>query len=242
MPAQIAALTDRGQKRSVNEDTVLAEELPDGSILLAVADGVGGLSHGEVASTEAVRVLRDEIGRASLDDPASVMKDAFSLANQRVRTLAQKREGQAAMASTLVAALVRDGRAWLANVGDSRAYLLDGSRLQQITQDHSLVAEQIRAGTIQPEEADSVAYGSLITRGIGVEETIEADVSGPHELPPSTALLLCSDGLYRVLRDSEIAQILSTGDLQAMAERLVRRANEEGGPDNISVVILRSEE
>ena len=242
MPTQIAALTNRGQKRSVNEDTVLAEELPDGSILLAVADGVGGLSQGEVASTEAVRVLRDEIGRASLDDPASVMKDAFSLANQRVRALAQQREGQAAMASTLVAALVRDGRAWLAHVGDSRAYLLHESRLQQLTQDHSLVAEQIRAGTIQPEEADSVSYGNLITRGIGVEETIEADAFGPHELPPSMPLLLCSDGLYRVLRDSEFAQILSTGDLQAMAERLVQRANEEGGPDNISVVILRSEE
>lgn len=242
MPAQIAALTNRGQKRSVNEDTVLAEELPDGSILLAVADGVGGLSHGTVASTEAVRVLRDEIGRASLDDPPTVMKDAFSLANQRVHALGQQEEGQSAMASTLVAAFVRDGRAWLANVGDSRAYLLHESRLQQLTQDHSLVAEQIRAGVIQPEEADSVTYGNLITRAIGVEETIEADATGPHQLAPSTLLLLCSDGLYRMLHDSEIAEVLSTGDPQAMAERLVQRANDEGGPDNISVVILRSEE
>ncbi len=237
---RIAALTDRGLKRATNEDSVLAEELPHGSVLLAVADGVGGAAHGEIASDETVHVLHDELLKARIDDPAEALERALAMANRRLRDLSRERGEPAGMASTLVAALVRDGAAWVTNAGDSRAYLLHDGRLQQISRDHSLVAEQVRAGVLTAEEAERSEYRSIIVRGIGVDETIEPYSAGPVHLPAESVLLLCSDGLYRVVSEERIAEVLSSGTPAEMAERLIELANRGGGPDNIAVAILRS--
>lgn len=240
MSERIAALTDRGLKRATNQDSALAQELSHDFVLLAVADGVGGLSHGEIASDETVHVLHDELLKARSDDPAEALERTFAMANRRLRDLSREHSEPAGMASTLVAALVRDGAAWVANAGDSRAYLLHDGRLQQISRDHSLVAEQVRAGVLTAEEAETSESRSVIVRGIGIDETIEPYSSGPIHLPAGSVLLLCSDGLYRVVSDEQIAEVLSSGTPAEMAERLVELANRAGGPDNIAVVIMQA--
>ena len=237
MTIDIAALTDTGLVRAHNEDCVLARKLPDGSILLAVADGVGGLQGGEVASAEAIATITDESLWAQAGDPRSTLERGFDVANTRVRDIG--REQRRPMASTLVAALVRDGRVWVTNVGDSRAYLFDGDRLERLSRDHSLVEERVLAGVITAEEGERSDYRNVITRGIGVEETVEPESFGPVSLPPDGVLLLCSDGLHGPVAHHQIAVALSSGKADTMAERLIGMANQAGGPDNISVVILK---
>ncbi len=239
MSAVIAALTDPGRKRATNEDRVLVEELPDGSVLLVVADGVGGLAHGELASEHAVRAVHDELASADIDDPAAALARAFAHANQSVRRVAAEQPGGAAIATTLVASFVRDHQVWVGNVGDSRAYLFKDDQLEQLTQDHSVVAEQVRAGVITDEEAEASQYGNVITRGIGVDDTVQADCAGPFALPAGAIVLLCSDGLYRPVTQQQITAVLSSGTPQEMTRQLVDLANEAGGPDNISAAIMR---
>src|SRR5574341_38426 len=179
----VAALTDVGLVRVVNEDCVLAKELSDGSMLLAVADGVGGMKGGEIASAETIAALADDKLWEPAGDPRAFLEQAFSLANARVCDLGRDRSRP--MASTLVAALVRDGQIWVTNAGDSRAYLFDGEMLEQLTRDHSLVAEHVRAGIMTAEEGEHSDYRNVITRGIGVEEMVEPESTGPFALPPS---------------------------------------------------------
>jgi serine/threonine protein phosphatase PrpC len=236
----VAALTDRGLKRPTNQDSVLAQELPDGSTLLAVADGVGGVQGGETASAEAIQALVAELVETPEGDPGAALGRAFSVANQRVRAEASERPELEGMASTLVAALVRGDTAWVANVGDSRAYLFHQTQVRQLTLDHSWVAEQVRAGRLADEEAKSSEFRNVITRGIGIAEEVETDTIGPVTLPEGSLLLLCSDGLSRVVSDPKMAEVLQSGTAHAMAERLIALANDAGGPDNISVVILRA--
>lgn len=237
---RMAALTDRGLRRPTNQDRVLAQELPDGSVLLAVADGVGGVGGGETASAETIEALAAELRQMPNDDPLAVLRRAFSVANQRVRAQAEESSDLAGMASTLAVALVRGDRAWVAHAGDSRVYLFHQARLRQLTQDHSWVAEQVRAGRLTAEEAKTSEFRNVITRAIGIEENVEPDAEGPITLPSGSLLLLCSDGLYRPVSDPEIAEALESGTAHDMAERLVTLANEGGGPDNISVVIFRA--
>ena len=239
MSRNMAALTDPGLARTANEDSVLALELPDGSILLAVADGVGGLRGGDVASAEAIAAIADESLWAGTTDPRAALEEAFSRANRRVRELGQERGTP--VASTLVAALVRDGSLWVTNVGDSRAYLFDGSSLTQLSHDHSLVAEQVRAGILTAEEGEHSDYRNVITRGIGVEDIVEPDGVGPVPLPADSILLLCSDGLHGPVAEAQIKAALASGTVGEIARGLIDMGNEAGGPDNISVVILKAD-
>jgi serine/threonine protein phosphatase PrpC len=241
-PERVAALTDRGLKRPTNEDRALARELPDASILLAVADGVGGIAGGETASAEAVETLATELANAPGDDPTVALKRAFSVANERVRGQAAARPELEGMASTLAAALVRASAAWVASAGDSRVYLLHQGQLRQLTADHTWVAEQLRAGRLTDKEAKSSAFRNVITRGIGIAETIQPDVAGPVTLEKGDVLLLCSDGLYRLVGDAQIVSVLESGTAHSMAERLILLANDAGGSDNISVVVFRTDD
>ena len=237
MLENVAAITDSGLVREDNQDNVLARELPDGSLLLAVADGVGGLPGGDIASREAISAVADQSLWLAARDPQAALERAFALANRRVRDAG--RGQRSPMATTLVAALVREGRVWLANVGDSRAYLFSGGRLEQLTRDHSLVAEQVRAGTISPEESGSSNRRHVITRCIGVDETVEPDSYGPVALRSGSVLLLCSDGLHGTVVDAQISALLFSGTADSMARTLVDAANLAGGPDNVSVVLLK---
>lgn len=235
---RIAARSDRGIKRSENQDQALAQELPDGSVLVAVADGVGGTGGGRTASAEAIQAVLAELSANPGAEPAAALDAAFSFANQQVRERAAQHPELEGMATTLVAAIVRAGSAWVANVGDSRAYLFQQGGLRQITQDHSWVAEQVRAGRLTQEEAEKSDFRNIITRGVGVAETVEQDTVGPVILPAGSVLLLCSDGLHRVVSDAEIAAVLASGAPDSMAARLIDLANRAGGPDNIAVAIV----
>jgi protein phosphatase len=241
MPERMAALTDRGLKRPTNQDRVLAQELPDGSILLAVADGVGGIAGGETASAEAIQALLRELANAPSRDPTAALERAFSVANERVRAQAAERPELEGMTSTLTAALVRGSTAWVANAGDSRGYWFHKAQLQQLTMDHTWVAEQLRAGRLTDEEAKRSAFRNVITRGIGVADAVEPDIVGPATLEKGDVLLLCSDGLYRMVSDAAIARVLESGTPHSMAERLIHLANEAGGSDNISVVVFHTD-
>ena len=232
---RVAALSHKGRKRTKNEDSILTARLKGGGYLLVVADGVGGQRAGEVAS----RGITTAVGKAfAAGAPASpdALRDAIVAANAAVWAQSLDDAGLRGMASTVVAAVVIDGQAWLANVGDSRAYIIERGVIRQLTDDHSLVAQRVRDGEISGDEAKQSPTRNIITRSVGFDETVEVDIFGPVSLA-GAVLLLCSDGLTDVVAESEIASIVSTLALEDAAQRLVLAANEAGGPDNISVIL-----
>jgi len=240
----LSARTDRGAVRPRNEDAVLADVLPVGrefGILLAVADGVGGHGHGDWASQRSVELLREYVGSALAagSDPTSSLTAAFQQVNETVYHEAANLHPGARPATTLAAALIVGDSLWWANVGDSRVYLLGPGSARQLTADHSLVAEQVRAGVISAEEAADAPFGNVITRSIGFEPSVSADCGGPIALAPGDVVLLCSDGLYRVVREEEFASVASFYTADSAARELIAMACERGAPDNVSVVIYR---
>jgi PPM family protein phosphatase len=272
---EVAAWSDVGQAREVNEDRVfyqvLAASEGDPVVLCIVADGMGGHLAGEVASHWAVETLKRELAelfvpldprdtvQVSGGDLAALaaganrglrpsdivmmrrLRAAVERANTAVRQYTLHRPEEAMGAgSTLTMALVKGKQAYVANVGDSRAYVLRQGQLSQVTRDHSLVAELVAAGQLTAQEAYSHPQAGLITRCLGYLDEVEVDVE-PHTLESGDCLMLCSDGLWEALRDPEtmVRIIQSTPDLDVAARRLVESANQVGGQDNISVVLLR---
>ena len=239
------SLVDTGRARSNNEDTVLVDE----SLGLAVlADGMGGYQAGEVASELAATTFREEVGRwlAGAESASDVLDTRLALgqsaqqANRQVFEAAQSKAEWAGMGTTLVAALVRDEVLWVGHIGDSRAYRLRGERLEQISRDHSLLQEQIDAGLLTEEEAARSIHRNLVTRAVGVEPEVELEVN-EHELRSGDLLMLCSDGLSDMLPDARIAAVMRESDnLDAMGQALVKAANDAGGRDNISVILVRA--
>ena len=238
MPLRIveqAGLTDVGRQRQANEDAYLMD-----SPLFAVADGMGGAKAGEVASRTAVEAFQtggDEAGNA--EDRLEAITRA---ANRRIFEMAQGDESRRGMGTTLTAALVGDGELAIAHVGDSRAYLLRGERLEQLTRDHSLVAELERTGQLSAEDAQHHPQKSIITRALGPEPDVQVDRQ-THAARAGDVYLLCSDGLTSMLNDAEVGAVLRSADsLEAAADSLVRAANQSGGRDNITVVLFRLDE
>ncbi len=254
----IASRTDRGQRRAENQDSVLAISLGTSptaqtvreseldrsrggadadTYLLAVADGVGGGPAGKLASEQTLAMLSEFLAGHLEAGPVAALHQAVQHANAAVLKLASEAEGRAGMASTLVTALVIDGHVWLANVGDSRAYLIKEGASEPLTRDHSWVAEEVAAGRMTSEKAASDPRRNMITRAIGSEATLEPDIYEPFELEDGAILLLCSDGLYGVVGDAELASICAGKSLEEAADVMVTLANDRGGPDNISVVM-----
>ena len=244
MSVSSAARTHRGCRRKHNEDQVLLRPGlgPDGSwLLLAVADGMGGAAQGGRASREAIRVLGLELERWRDGNPGETLQAAFVAANRFLVDLSNSRRSHRGMGTTLVAALT-DGRdAWVGNVGDSRAYRLSAGLMRQLTEDHSLVAEQVKAGYLDEQAAATSPHRNIITRSLGHSDSLAVDVFGPLQLRPGDLLLLCSDGLYGVVSESEMAGIASSFSPDEAADRLIALANERGSPDNVSVVVARFE-
>lgn len=232
----LQARSDRGLLRERNEDAAAALTLPGGSLLLAVADGLGGHVGGEVASHTALDALVERLRAQPPTDPAAGLRDAFEEANRAVR--AQQQGAHARMGTTLVAALVRGEQAWTANVGDSRAYFvpLEGGAAQRLTEDHSWVEERIRAGLIEPDDPLAALNRHVITRAIGLDEHACMDFHGPINLPDSCLLLLSSDGLHGVLGDEEIGGVVAASDGDYAAD-LVGAVLDRGAPDNVSVAL-----
>lgn len=225
-----AALTDIGRVRAHNEDSVLAEPP-----LFVVADGLGGHEAGEIASHIAVETLRDHAPRRA-DAPA--LARAVRAANKEVLRAAKEGVGRTGMGTTMTAAIVEGTHIALAHVGDSRAYLLTGGELRQLTNDHSMVADMMRRGQITEADARIHPNRSVITRALGTDADMVAD---PYEIEarPGDRLLLCSDGLTGMLEDTRIAETLRAHrDPADAAAQLVSAANDAGGHDNISVVVV----
>lgn len=238
----IVALSHPGRRRRKNEDTVLQQELADSGVLLVVADGVGGERAGEVASAEAVQVLRAEYAKSSDEPPALRLQRVVNEANSAVWRKSRESGKYNGMSTTLVAAVVRGSQAWLVNVGDSRGYVIAGGTLRQVTADHSLVAERVREGELTEEEARHSRVRNVITRSVGSEEDVEVDVFGPIELAQGTRILLCSDGLTDVVEDEVIQAVAAKQPVREAAQHLIDLANKGGGPDNISVVMYEASE
>lgn len=232
------ARTHVGRQRAHNEDAVLCEPLDAiGGSLLAVADGMGGHQAGEFASQMATNELKDAVLRALADgrtDLRTILVEAFETTNQEIRTLADDSE-YADMGTTLVAAVVRDGKGVVGNVGDSRAYLV-GDGIKRITEDHSLVQELVAEGTITEEEAKTHPQRNVVTQAMGTQDPVDPDFFDVSL--DTVTLLLCSDGLTEEIDDDEIKDIVTdAAGLEAAGDQLIKRANEKRGGDNVSVVL-----
>ncbi|MFP4150215.1 MAG: Stp1/IreP family PP2C-type Ser/Thr phosphatase [Nitriliruptoraceae bacterium] len=231
--------SDVGRVRQGNEDALLIRDS-----VYAVADGMGGHLAGEVASATALEPLEQLDGRIFPDHAAAVtaLKEAVVAANERVSELATANPDYRGMGTTLTAALVEGRRLHVAHVGDSRAYLLRDGQFSQLTDDHTLVQHLVDEGQITREEAQHHPQRSVITRAIGVSWDVDVD-SMTLELQAGDQLLLCSDGLTGVVEDEVIARTLQeTEDPDAAVTALIDHANEAGGPDNITVLLLRYED
>jgi len=236
----MAACSDVGLRRQANEDSfATATELG----LYVVADGMGGHRAGKVASelaTEhALRAIQALDGAPA--SPAEKLRQAVSCANREIHRTAQSDSELSGMGTTFVALLATRERVALAHVGDSRAYLIRGGRIRQLTDDHSLVAELVRRRQISEADAREHPHRHVLTRALGVASTTQPDLAELTPAPGDT-FVLCSDGLTTHLRDSEILDLVSRDpDLQKSCDSLVACANERGGVDNITVVLVRLE-
>ena len=244
MQLEFFSATDTGRARSNNEDSVAIDE---GCGLLTLADGMGGYNAGEVASSMATGFIRTELGRwlheaadsASDEDVRRAMDICVDHANRSIFNAANANAQYAGMGTTLVVAVFRGTRLLLGHVGDSRAYRLRDGRLSQITRDHSLLQEQIDARLITVEQASFSANKNLVTRAVGVEETVVLETH-LHDVQTGDVLLLCSDGLSDMLDTAAIAGVLRRHSVLAEAgTALIAAANEAGGKDNIAVVLAR---
>ncbi len=242
--------TDPGMVREHNEDCFLI--VPESGFAL-LADGMGGHLAGEVASAMAIDQIAHQLLNAFRDaspDPAvndapesSTLVEAIKTANTAIHDASMHRPEQAGMGTTIVAAAFRDKRLTVAHVGDSRLYRFRHGELRQITEDHSMVQELLRRGLITPEEARTSVNRNLVTRALGVDPIVEVDVK-EDVIEDGDLYLLCSDGLNDVLDDEEMAAILTEleHDLEAATHRMVEEVNKRGGPDNVSIVLVRTGE
>jgi protein phosphatase len=243
--------TDVGRRRKVNEDSFLVS--PETS-LYAVCDGMGGHNAGEVASRMAIETISAFITRsavekeitwpwgldANLSFDANRLKTAIRLANARVFQAADNREELTGMGTTVVTALVSGETMTVGSAGDSRCYLVRGGELKQLTRDDSWVSAALGEGILNSDDVERHPLRNVITKAVGARDAIDLDVL-EHDLEPGDLVMLCSDGLHGMINDQEITKILqaSSGSLEAASAQLVEAANEAGGRDNITVVLLR---
>jgi len=227
-----ASVTDTGRRRRHNEDAFVNDPP-----LFAVADGMGGAQAGELASGLAAAALRDEA--SELAGGEERVNDLIQEANRRVYERQSQDASASGMGTTMTVALVENGRVAIGHVGDSRAYLIRNRKLEQLTEDHSLVAELVRSGKLSPEEAEDHPQRSVITRALGTDPDVDVDVFSV-ETRPGDLFLLCSDGLTSMVDDETILREIERdrGDLTKAAKALVREANKGGGEDNITVVFF----
>jgi len=246
---RVAIATDVGLRRTQNEDQhgswipSSSDELERRGTLVVVADGMGGSQAGEVASRVAVETVVKCYRAAPGEDPAADLRWAVEEANRTIHELGRTSFDLGGMGTTLTALVVRGTEAFVAHVGDSRAYRVSQGSISQLTQDHSLVAQLVREHALTAEQARVDPRRNVVTRSVGVGEAVEVDafrVSTPLQV--GDTLILCSDGLHGQVTDLEIATLATGADLGEACQRLISAANQRGGPDNITVAIGRVSE
>ncbi|PYI54346.1 Stp1/IreP family PP2C-type Ser/Thr phosphatase [Paenibacillus flagellatus] len=243
---QTAHRTDAGLVRLINEDRAAVRDEWNGFTLAVVADGMGGHQAGEVASQMAIELVETEMRSVetdmTVDERKEAVRRAISTANDKVFEFASQQARYQGMGTTVVVALVTRYDIVIGHIGDSRAYLVSGDSIRQLTEDHSLVNELIKSGQITPEEANVHPLRNVVTRALGTDKQVEVDVYH-NGWRPGDYLLLCSDGLSGLVGEPELYAIVA--DRRALSwkvDRLVQRALEEGGGDNITVVLLANDE
>lgn len=232
------SMTDIGRRREMNQDYVFATDEAIGSLpnLLVVADGMGGHRAGDFASKYTVEVLEEEVRNSKEAHPETIIGNAIQTANEKLMEEAEKDSRLEGMGTTLVAATIMDHTLYFANVGDSRLYLINKD-IRQLSRDHSMVEEMVRLGGLTEEEAKHHPDKNIITRAIGVKRRVEPDFF-EYRLKDGDIILMCSDGLTNMVDDDEIFQIVkSARDIVEAVENLIQRANENGGADNIGVIL-----
>lgn len=248
---EVVQKTDSGKIRTCNEDAIAC--IPRLGVVV-LADGMGGHNAGEIASGMATSFLVNEFDRLLSDRPPSIMpaEEAKAETQDLLRQLIddvnlaifQASEGNPhykGMGTTLVVAVFYDNRMMVAHIGDSRLYRFRDGELKQLTKDHSLLQEWIDSGMITAEQALTAQHKNLVTRALGVDSKVEPEIH-EHEVVPGDLFLLCSDGLYDMVLDEDIAMTLKSlgANLNLAASQLIDQANDNGGKDNISVVLVRS--
>ena len=247
-----SGLTDPGRKRDHNEDSFLVDE---GLRLFVVADGMGGHAGGGTASRLAVETIRDRLSEARQSSPEvfgdsaepedgkllEFLRQAVEAACAAIFKAAQGDPTLAGMGTTVTAALIDGETAYLAHVGDSRCYLLRKGKIYQISEDHSLVNEQLKAGAITTDEARHSRFKNIITRSVGFEQEVLVDMMG-LEVEPGDKMVLCCDGLSNLVQEHEILKIVDETPLEETPGKLVELANARGGDDNITVIVVHTRE
>ena len=231
--------TDVGRVRKMNQDYIFASETPVGNLpnLFVVADGMGGHKAGDFASSHGVSVLLESIRNDREFNPIKIIRHAMEKANVQILEQAQQNDDLAGMGTTMVVCSIVGHYAYVANVGDSRLYVA-GDAIQQITRDHSLVAEMVRLGQLDEEEARNHPDKNIITRAMGIVREVAIDFFDIR-LEENSRILMCSDGLSNMLTDEEMFRILKECEQgEDPTERLIGRANENGGKDNIAVIVV----
>ena len=232
------AKTDIGSKRSMNQDHMYCNTEPVGSFqnLLIVADGMGGHRAGDYASRLCVETMVQSLEKSAHKTPVSLFEEAVTAANKAVFEESASHVEYEGMGTTVVACTLEENTLYIANIGDSRLYLIrDG--IEQITDDHSLVEEMVKQGNITESEARIHPQKNIITRALGINEEVQADFF-EIDVEQGDVIMLCSDGLSNMIEDEDMEYIVKNSDtLQTAAESLVARANENGGNDNITVVL-----
>lgn len=239
---KIVARTDKGVVRDNNQDSYTAFELEGGAVLAVLCDGMGGAAEGALASTEAVRLIREQVAERYLTGMSdislkSLLISAVENANKHIYTLSKTDESYEGMGTTAVVALVANSFVYIVHAGDSRAYKISAGELVQLTRDHSVVQNMIEKGEITAEEADEHPSKHIITRALGVDDSIRTDFcQEPFE--EDEILILCSDGLSNYSKPDDILRLTSDGCYYKYADRLVNLANQNGGGDNVTVVAV----
>src|SRR6188474_2252205 len=238
--------TDVGLVRSENQDfgtyTTASEESVShpGGRLLIVADGMGGHRGGATASRLAGETVKTQYLDSETNDIPTALRESLTRANARIFSEAQSNPELRGMGTTTSVLAVRDHHGWLAHVGDSRIYLVRNGTIQQLTDDHSLVATMVREGLLTSQEAETHPRRNVLQRSMGVAEDVEIDVRGPFELREGDTFILCSDGLHGVVKEQELQEI-AAGTIEEAADEFLRRALERGAPDNVTVIVARVE-
>jgi protein phosphatase len=243
---EVATATHPGMVRSHNEDSIAAE--PEIG-LVVLADGMGGYNAGEVASGIAVELIRTEVKKALADrkpedlngtSVESLLADHAERANAAIYQAAQSQPQYSGMGTTLVVAMWHDNKVSVGHIGDSRLYRLRGATFEQVTRDHSLLQEQIDSGMITRDQARTSQNKNLVTRAVGIDPQVEAEVH-TYGVEQGDIYLLCSDGLSDMVSDEDIQLTLSSlhANLALAAQQLVQQANDNGGRDNVSVILVR---
>lgn len=236
---QSFSMTDIGRKRQLNQDYVFASDEGVGKLhnLFIVADGMGGHNAGDFASKYAVETVVREIKGSVETKTFRIIGKAVRIANELIRERAKEDINLYGMGTTIVIASIENHQLQIANVGDSRLYVIN-DEIRQITRDHSLVEEMVRMGGMTPETARNHPDKNIITRAVGARDSVEVDFF-TEDLNRGDIVLMCSDGLTNMLRDEEIKQIVNgEGTLEERAKALILKANENGGKDNIAVILI----